>query len=64
MPSIVIEPPSGCSNPAISRSSVVFPAPEAPRTTQRSRPKTWKDALSTARLDPYLLVSPRAERTG
>src|ERR1700676_556562 len=43
-----MSPPSGASNPAISRSIVVLPHPEGPSSVQNSPSATENDTASTA----------------
>jgi len=57
-PSIVTVPPSGRSNPAISRRSVVFPQPDGPSNATTSPRSTHKEAPSTAGTSPKRFVTP------
>ena len=47
-PPSLITPAVGCSNPAIMRSTVVFPDPEGPRIANSSPSATVRSAPSTA----------------
>ena len=47
-----IEPESGFSNPAIIRSTVVFPDPDGPSNVINSPAKISRETLSTARTEP------------
>src|SRR5260370_25179240 len=48
VPSSRIRPAVGCSNPAISRSVVVFPHPDGPSSEKNSPLSTVRSTLSTA----------------
>src|ERR1700734_2186882 len=48
VPSSRIRPEVGCSNPAISRSVVVFPQPDGPSSEKNSPLSTVRSMLSTA----------------
>src|SRR5687768_15957719 len=68
-PLILISPWLGVSRPAISRSSVVFPQPDAPRSTRNSRSATSRSTacravtapkrLAIARIAMSAMASPR-----
>src|SRR5262249_30194760 len=51
-------PPSGRSNPAISRSSVVFPDPDGPSSVKNSPERTVRSVSASATTSPYRFLSP------
>src|SRR5918997_4511665 len=51
-------PPVGCSNPAISRSSVLLPQPDAPTRTRNSPAGTVRSTGPTATTSPYACSTP------
>src|SRR4051812_5420299 len=53
-----IRPASGRSNPAISRSVVVFPEPEGPRSVKNSPSPTRRSTSCTATTAPYVFRIP------
>src|SRR3954469_8935686 len=56
-PSMRMSPLEGCSNPAIMRSVVVLPEPDAPRSVRNSPAATRSVMPSTAATSPKRLVS-------
>src|SRR4029079_1413910 len=56
-----MRPPSGRSNPAIIRSSVVFPQPDGPSSVKNSPASTASVTLSTAAKSPKRRVTPSME---
>ena len=48
LPPMAMSPPSGAMNPAIMRSSVVFPHPEGPSIEKKLPRSTENDRESTA----------------
>src|SRR5262245_27977873 len=63
-PRTQISPASGCSSPATRRNVVLLPHPLGPSRVRTSPASRSKDTLSTTRVAPYDLVSPRTRRTG
>src|SRR3954467_12852031 len=63
-PSIRISPAVGCSKPAIIRSVVVLPEPDAPSSVRNSPDETLRERLSTALKSPNLLVTWRNSSRG
>src|SRR3954468_9807602 len=61
-PTIRISPEVGRSNPAIMRSVVVLPDPEAPRRVRNSPGAISSETSSTAAKAPNRLVSRRSSR--
>src|ERR1019366_3090108 len=59
-PFTTTSPDVGASSPRIMRMVVDLPAPFGPRNPVTCPGMTWKDIRSTARVDPYRLVSSRA----
>ena len=57
-PLTVIVPASGVRNPAISRSVVVFPHPEGPRSVTNSFSSMAMSMPDSARKEPKFLLSP------
>src|SRR5215831_13544981 len=55
LPARRIAPPSWRSNPAISRSVVVFPDPEGPSRVKKLPVGTSKSTPATASTEPYAL---------
>src|SRR5262244_123348 len=60
LPPIKISPSSGCSKPAISRSEVVLPQPDGPRSDRNSPLCTLSVTASTAVSEPNRLVTARS----
>ena len=63
-PSIQTRPRVGSSNPASTRSSVVLPQPEPPRSEKISPRAIASDTSSTAVTGPKRLVTPSTRTKG
>ena len=64
MPAIRISPDVGGSNPAIMRSVVVLPEPDAPSSVRNSPAAMSSDRSSTAAKSPNRLVRRCSSRIG
>src|SRR5437868_15544893 len=64
VPAIRISPAVGGSKPAIIRSVVVFPEPEAPSSVRNSPAAISRESSSTARKSPNRFEMRRSSRIG